>query len=112
MEQDSRLHDQDAHHLGGQQGFRLFLSSQQGSGPGLGKDDSLANVFDQEGEEDAGHEDGGCGSFVAQFADALVAEHEGGVGEELRKKKVRFCSRCCRESWLGEGGSHEQRLLR
>lgn len=85
MEENTALHDQNADNFSGQQGLCLLLPSQRGRGPGFGEDDSLTNVFDEEGEEDSGHEDGRGGCFVAQLADAFVIEHEGGVGKELRR---------------------------
>lgn len=50
---------------------------------GPGDDDAVADEFDEEGEEDAGHDEGGCGGFVLDGADAGVGEHEVGVGVEL-----------------------------
>ncbi len=83
MEDDACLHDEDAHYFTGKQGLRLFLESKGGLGTDLGPDDALANVLDEEGEEDAGHDDGrGC-RLVGEFAETFVCEHEVGMGVEL-----------------------------
>jgi hypothetical protein len=43
----------------------------------------VPDVLEEKGEEDAGHDDGGGGRFVVEFAEALVREHEVGVRVEL-----------------------------
>ena len=46
-------------------------------------DDPVTDVFDKEGEEDSGHDDGRGGSFVFEFAHTVIGEHEIGVGVKL-----------------------------
>lgn len=83
MEDNARLHNQDADHLAGKQGAGPLLERQGPLGLDLGRDDTLANVLDEEGDEQAGHEDGSGRPLVAQVADAGVSEHERRVRVEL-----------------------------
>jgi hypothetical protein len=85
MEDDAGFHDIDADHLqrlqtlsGGHVASHLLCCLL-----GLSLDDSVADILDEERQEQPGHQDGSRGSLVFQPAEALVAKHEFSVGEQL-----------------------------
>lgn len=79
MEENARLHDQHADNLPRQEGPGELSLTPPDIRLVLGEDDSLANVLDEEGHEDAGHDNGRRGGFVPELAEAFVFEHEGCV---------------------------------
>lgn len=44
---------------------------------------SVDKVLNEERDEETGHDDGGGGGLVKEFAETLVSEHHGRVGEQL-----------------------------
>lgn len=71
----------------------LFLGGESRSRFRLGLDDAVADIFDEKGEEQAGHEDSRRGPLVAEFAEAFVAEHERGMSEELARESAEIAHR-------------------
>lgn len=49
----------------------------------LENDGPVPEVLDEEGQEDPGHGDGGCGRLVVELTQTVVGEHKIGVCEEL-----------------------------
>jgi hypothetical protein len=85
MEDDAGFHDVDADHL---QRLQTLSRRQVPSHLfcrllGLSLDDSVADILDEERQEQPGHQNGSRGSLVFQPAEALVAKHEFSVGEQL-----------------------------
>lgn len=87
MEDNSCLHDVDVHYLHA----CIVLRNRDTLGARVGNllgeasaHVSLAEVLDEEGDEDAGHADGGGGALVLDALDAAVLEHEHRVDEKLR----------------------------
>ena len=82
MEKNSCLHDRNVDHLAAQSGvsLRRVLSWHVEVG------NPVSGIFDEEGDEEAGHEDGGCYAFVADVSYAWVGKHEAGVGVQLFKQ--------------------------
>lgn len=87
VKNDTALEDQDGDGLGreARHGGRV--------GGDLCHDEALAKVLDQKREEDTGHDNGRRGSLVTKLAQALVAEHELGMGVQVYE--------CCRNDDSG-----------
>lgn len=88
MKDDAGLQNGDVDHVStrGRQRRRCIGAGFDTAPFGLGLvplDEPVTEVLHQEGQEDAGHEDGCCGGLVGQFAKALILEHEAGVCVEL-----------------------------
>ena len=91
MEDDAGFQDGDVDHVWiGAGGCCVGVSgSLDAAGTGLGLvplDETVAGVFDQEGEEKTSHKNGSGRCFVGELAEAFVLEHESGVREELPRK--------------------------
>ena len=91
MEDDARFEDGDVDHVGAGDGRCGTVAVAVAGGLHAGGlrfgfvplDEPVAGVLDEEGQKEAGHEDGRGGALVRQLAEALVGEHEGGMGVEL-----------------------------
>lgn len=75
MEDDACFQDVDAH--------ELPVAVRGGFAFGC-LEVSVAEVFDQERDEESRHGDGRCRGLVGQRSEAFIAKHELGVGEKLR----------------------------
>lgn len=83
VEENASLHDKNADNFSRQEDALLLGVGQGIVGSGLGENDTVANVLDKEGEEDASHDDGRGDGLVAKLTNALVTKHEGSMGVEL-----------------------------
>lgn len=89
MEDDTSLEDGDVHHLGARGVMRVIAVGVGGSlFGGMPLDETDAQVFDQEGKEETGHQDGGGSRLVLELAQAFVAEHEDRMSEQLAELSV------------------------
>jgi hypothetical protein len=67
--------------------------------------EAMGKIFDKEGEEDAGHDNGCRCCFVCEGSQAIVCEHEVGVCEELYLQLAgstwrhvhTYVHKCCRD---------------
>jgi hypothetical protein len=83
VKDDSGLHNENTDDLAGEESLGALLSTEDCLGTNFGRDDALANVFDEEREEETSQEDSGSGSLIAQVTNAGVTEHHVGMGVKL-----------------------------
>lgn len=79
VENDTALKNQNSDGLGREARCSARVSSN------LGHHEALAEILDQERDEDASHDDSGCGALIAQLSQTLVGEHELRVGVQMDK---------------------------
>jgi len=87
VEDDTGLEHGNVDHVGPGSRGRVGMVTRLGAvGLRLGLvplDDPVADVLDQEGKKEAGHEDGRGRTLICKLAEALVPKHQAGVGIKL-----------------------------